>query len=325
MKQLLLVLASVICICYTTQSYAQSVDEDIIIREKSIILDDKDNEGSTTIEIKNGKLFVDGKKVSDLNNKTEIKIIKKNTISDKHSFDFDLNGMDSPFRPQMKAFRKINRKAMLGVRTSDANPGAEVKDIVDGSAAEKAGFKKGDIIIAVDGENIQSSQDLVKKITDYDKGDEVKIQIERNGRAQNLMAQLESPKYDIKPFSKMQGAESFSLPFQNLEELFDMPNGNVKIFSSNSSKPQLGIEVEEDEGGIEVLSVKPNGAAAKAGVQKGDKIKTIEGESVTSISELQQEILRNKDNKKMYIGVQRAGAIKTLPVVLPRAKKRAQF
>ena len=64
MKQLALALVSVICICYTTQSFAQTNNEEIIRRDKSIILDDKNNEGETTIEIKNGKLYVDVKKVS---------------------------------------------------------------------------------------------------------------------------------------------------------------------------------------------------------------------------------------------------------------------
>ncbi len=321
MKQLLLVLASVICICYTTQSFAQSANEDVIVRKQSIILDDKNNESKTTIEIKDGKLYVDGKKVSEINADTEVKIIKKNTIGEQHDFKFDFDNMDTPFAPKSRMFG-VKRKAMLGVRTQDAQPGAEIQDVVEGSAADKAGLKKGDIIIAVDEENIQSSQDLVKKISEYDKGDEIKIQIERNGRADNLMATLEAPK---SPKTAWRRGNSFSMPFENIEKMFDMPNGNFRVFSSSSAKPKLGIEVEESEDGIEVLSVQPNGAADKAGIQKGDEIKTIEGEEVSSLSELQREIARNKGNKKMYIGVQRAGAIKSLPVVLPRAKKRAQF
>ena len=321
MKQLLLVLASVMCLCYTTRSYAQSINEDIIVREKSIILDDKDNESETTIEIKNGHLYVDGKKVSDLNKNTKIKIVKKNTVGEKHDFNFDFDNMDTPFAPKSRSFR-INRKAMLGVMAQDAKPGAEVKSVIKGSAAEKAGLKKGDIIVAIDGENIQSSNDLVKKIGEYDKGNEIKIQIERNGHANNLMATLEATKA---PKTAWRSEKSFSLPFKNLEKMFDMPNGNVKLFSNNAPKPKIGIEVEENENGVEVLSVKPNSAAAKAGIQKGDEIKTIEGEEITDLNDLLKEIARNKNNKKVYIGVKRAGAIKSLPVVLPRAKRRAQF
>jgi len=311
-------------ICYTTQSLAQNAQEDLEINAEKIILDDKDNEGQTTIEIKNGKLYVDGKKVSDLDKNTKLKIVKKNTIAENHNFQLDLEGMDSPFRPTPKSYGITSRKAMLGVRTQDAKPGAEVKEIVKGSAAEKAGLQEGDIIVAVDGENIETSQDLAKTIGSYDKGDEVKIQIERNGKADNLMAQLDAPKQEKIPFNKMPGTGKFSLPFQNLENLFDMPNGNFSVFSS-SSTPKLGLEIEESENGLEVVSVKENSAAADAGLKAGDEIKTIEGEEVNSINTLSQEIMKNKDNKKMYIGVKRGGAIKSLPVFLPRAKKRAQF
>lgn len=322
MKQLLLVVASVMCICYTTQSFAQTVDNETITQEKSIILDDKGNESETTIEIKNGKLYVDGKKVSDIDKNTEIKIVKKNTITEKHNFD--LGRMDIPFSPKMKSLGTISRKAMLGVRTQDASPGAEVMDVVKGSAAEKAGLQKGDIIIAIDEDNIRTSQELAEKIAKYEKGTEVKIQIERNGRADNLMAQLEAPKADKVPFNNLPGTGRFSLPFQELEDMMKL-GGDWQMLSNTTSTPQLGIEVEESEDGIEVVSVTPNSAADKAGIQKGDEIKTVEGQSVNDISTLQNEIMRNKDNKKMYFGVQRGGTIKSLPVVLPQAKRRAQF
>ena len=233
--------------------------------------------------------------------------------------------MDIPFNMKRKSFESMSRKAMLGVRTQDAQPGAAVKEVVKGSAAEKAGLQEGDIIIAIDGTNIETSQDLVDQIKEHDKGDEIKIQIERNGKADKLIAQLEAPKMNKTPFSQIPGTGSFSLPFQDLEKMFDMPGGSFNVFSSNETTPKLGIEIEENEYGLEVMSVKPNSAADKAGIQEGDQIMTVEGEEVNSINELSSEISKSKDNKKMYIGVKRAGAIKSLPVVLPRAKKRAQF
>jgi len=351
MKQLVLVMVGVMCICYTTQTFAQVADTETVFKEKNIILDDKNNESETSIEIKNGQLFVDGKKISDLDKNTKIKIVKKNTISDKHSFNFNQENMDSPFRPQRKTFGTIDRKAMLGVQTTDANPGAEVNDVVAGSAAEKAGLKKGDIIIAVDGDNIRTSNDLAKKIISHKKGDEIKIQIERNGKASNLLAQLDAPKLDKIPFNNAPGTGRFSLPFGNFEELFSLDQNDssdigmqrafdnipemsledffgtnsIRVKRANAHTPKIGLELEESIDGLEVSDVQPNSAAAKAGIKKGDKIKTIEGEEVQSLDQAKREIIRNQNNKKLYFGVQRAGTMKTLPVVLPQAKRRAQF
>lgn len=325
MKQLILALAVVFSVAYTTQSFAQSSEKESLA-PSTIILDDKNYEGETIVEVKNGKLYVDGKKVSSIEPGTQIKIIKKNTIADQHSSSFDFDVMDSPFRPNRKPFGRISRKAMLGVKTSDAKPGAKVVEIVAGSAADKAGLKEDDIIIGVDDETIRTSDDLVKVISDRTKDDEVKIQIERSGKTEELVATLQAPQLEIVPFNKLPGSGKFSLPFQNLEKLFDMsPNGRFQVFSTEEPSPALGIEVEENENGLEVVNVKPEGAAFKAGVKKGDQLKTIEGEEIESIADLQTEIVRNLKNKKMYLGVKRNGAIKTLSLVLPQAKKRAKF
>jgi serine protease Do len=325
MKQLILALAVVFSLAYTTQSFAQGTKKKSTTPQ-NIILDDKNYEGETTVEVKNGKLYVDGKKISDIQKDSEIKIIKKNTIADRHSSSFDLDAMDSPFRPNRQPFGQISRKAMLGVKTADANPGARVAEIVAGSAAEKAGMKKGDIIISVDGKTIRTSNDLVTTIGEYDKNDEVNIQIERKGQSEELVATLQAPQLNNVPFNKMPSMGNFSLPFQNLEKMFDLtPNGGFQVFSTEKPSPALGIEVEESESGLEVVSVNPDGAAFKAGLKKGDQLKTIEGEEIESIAELQTEIVRNRKNKKMYLGVKRDGAIKTLPLVLPQAKKRAKF
>ncbi len=320
MKQLLLVLVSVICICYTTNTYAQSIDEEVQISADKIIIDDKGHEGQTTIEIKNGSIFIDGQKISKIDK--DIKIIKKNTTSEKHNFQFDFDKMDSPFSPKGNAYGTLSRKAMLGVRTQDAQPGAKVKEVVKGSAAEKAGLSEGDIIVAVDGKNIETSQDLSKTIAEYDKGDAVKIRIERNGKSDDLMAKLQAPAMDKIPFQALPGTGKFSLPFQKLEEMIAEQGGTYHF---PNQTPKIGLEIEESENGLEVMSVRENSAAAKAGIQKGDKVMTIENEKVNSIEDLTGKVMSNKDNKKMIIGVQRNGAIKSLPVVLPRAKRRAQF
>ena len=49
----------------------------------------------------------------------------------------------------------------------------------------------------------------------------------------------------------------------------------MNVFRQNTDKPKLGIEIEESENGLEVLSVKPNSPAEKAGILKGDEIKTV--------------------------------------------------
>ncbi len=54
--------------------------------------------------------------------------------------------------------------------------------IISGSSAEKAGLKINDIIIAVDGKNIDLEHPLSNYINEYKKGDEIKLKILRNNK-----------------------------------------------------------------------------------------------------------------------------------------------
>lgn len=326
MKQLVFVLGCVMCLSYTTNAFAQNYNQETEEREtensSTIILDDKNNEGKTTIEIKNGQLIVDGKKVANIDENTEVKIVKKNTITD----NFGNRSFDMPFNtPMEKSFRTLQpRRAMLGVLTEDANPGAKINKIIPGSAAEKAGLEIGDIITAVDGKNIQNFEDLVAAIAEYDEGDKVEIEIYRSEELKKLNATLQGNE-DESALGNMNGSQ-FELPFKDFKELFDMPNNSQMFFKSFSTKaPKIGLEIEESQDGLEVTNVKPNSAAADAGFEKGDKIKTVDGNPVTSLNALKKEITVNQDNKELYFGVKRKGALKSLSVAVPQTKKRAEF
>jgi S1-C subfamily serine protease len=71
--------------------------------------------------------------------------------------------------------------------------GAYVERVIEGSAAEKSGIKRGDIITKFDGEKISESKDgLAGIITKKKVGDSVTITIYRDGKTLELKATLEA-------------------------------------------------------------------------------------------------------------------------------------
>jgi serine protease Do len=68
--------------------------------------------------------------------------------------------------------------------------GAVVGDIVNGTPAQKAGLRQGDIILKVDDIKINDSSDLVKAIGSYKVGDTVRLSIWREGKEMLLAAKL---------------------------------------------------------------------------------------------------------------------------------------
>ncbi len=88
--------------------------------------------------------------------------------------------------------------ARLGVSVTDAQSnngllsGAGVQTVNNGSAAMKAGLKRGDVITAVNGEPISGSEALVAIIRGHRPGDTVTLSVLSNGKQQQVKVTLDS-------------------------------------------------------------------------------------------------------------------------------------
>lgn len=69
--------------------------------------------------------------------------------------------------------------------------GAFVQDIVGGSPAEDAGVARGDVITAIDGQPVDSSQDVARIVRSLRPGDEVEVLVERDGRTERITVTLD--------------------------------------------------------------------------------------------------------------------------------------
>jgi S1-C subfamily serine protease len=78
----------------------------------------------------------------------------------------------------------------LGVALTDGNGGATASSVVSGSPADKAGIKKGDVVTAIDGRSIGSSNELVGAIQSHQAGDAVTLTVKRAGQTQQVKVTL---------------------------------------------------------------------------------------------------------------------------------------
>ena len=68
--------------------------------------------------------------------------------------------------------------------------GALVQSVGDGSPAQRAGLRAGDVIVEVDGDPIRTAEDLYAAIRQRDPGDAVELTVVRGGDRENLDATL---------------------------------------------------------------------------------------------------------------------------------------
>jgi membrane-associated protease RseP (regulator of RpoE activity) len=113
-----------------------------------------------------------------------------------------------PPRREVRVFRSDDGEeaqvqgGYLGVRVQDidrdlqkardlpSTEGALVNRVEDGSPADGAGIKRGDVIVRVDGEEIQDSAELVREMKEKKPGSVVKIAAVRSGQRHNFDVKL---------------------------------------------------------------------------------------------------------------------------------------
>lgn len=79
----------------------------------------------------------------------------------------------------------------------DLPVGVYVKSVVEGSAAEKAGIKAGDVIIKLDGSSVASADELVESLSYYEAGEKIEIVVkvrESGYEEQTISVELASKK-----------------------------------------------------------------------------------------------------------------------------------
>jgi putative serine protease PepD len=88
---------------------------------------------------------------------------------------------------------KTIQTGYLGVSvapSTGSQAGALVQVVAAGSPAAKAGLKVGDLIVAIDGQAVQSYGELVSRIRDHKPGDKVTLKVVRGGNETTITATL---------------------------------------------------------------------------------------------------------------------------------------
>ena len=194
--------------------------------------------------------------------------------------------------------------ARLGVTVQDVNQafadsfklprpeGALVANVEAGGPAANAGLKAGDVITKVDGQPVVASGDLPAAIGLAKPGDRVKLEVWRQGKAEQLTAELGGAKGKAATVAKSDAA----------------PQGRLGL-ALRPLQPDEKREAKVD-GGLVVEQA--SGAAARAGVQPGDVVVAVNGQPVKDVEQVRSIVA--KADKSVALLVQRDGQQLFVPV-----------
>lgn len=92
----------------------------------------------------------------------------------------------------IKATQSLMNKAFLGIATEGGRNGLKVVEVVEESAAAKAGLKVGDIILSINGDVLANTSALISNLRKKEIGDVIKINILRDAETLKLKATLQA-------------------------------------------------------------------------------------------------------------------------------------
>ncbi len=222
---------------------------------------------------------------------------------------------------------EINRENMGRYGLSQPR-GVGVGNVSKDSPAERAGLRKGDVILQFDGEPVTSTRKLLRLIGESAPEQTVRLTVSRNGSEQQLSAtlgkreavgantfglmtpaepgtQFEFPPGAPRAWERMEGPEVFSFGFGS--------NRRVGVTTTPLTKQLADFMGVGGGKGLLVTSVGENTPAARAGLRAGDVITEVNGASVEDTGDFIRELNR-KDEGEVSLTIVRDKSRRTIKV-----------
>jgi len=181
--------------------------------------------------------------------------------------------------------------------------GVGVIQVVKGSAAEKAGLKKDDVILRFDGDPVTNVRKLNRLVSEASADQTVRLTISRGGAEQEVSVTL-SKRSEVEGLFGNQIRDEV---WRGMENNFpQIKTGDGQFVFSFGANRRIGISTQTltkqladyfgvTDGGLLITSVNENSPAAKAGLKAGDVITAVDGEKVASSGDIVRAINKKQD------------------------------
>ena len=196
---------------------------------------------------------------------------------------------------------KVTR-AYLGIVPQDVTPsiakamgvkevgGALVSDVSADSPAERAGLKRGDIIVDVNGKPVTDSNQLRMNISMMHPDARVTLKVRRDGSEREMSVNLaELPTQEASVEKGSQGSKN-SFSGVSVEDL------------DRETVRQLGLPAGAT--GVVVTRISPSSPAADSGLRKGDVIQEVNRQPVRNTADFERAMRNSKDESLLLVNRQ---------------------
>jgi Do/DeqQ family serine protease len=175
--------------------------------------------------------------------------------------------------------------------------GVLLKSIYPGGPAAQAGLKTGDVLVSVDGADVDDMQSLNYRIATRKPGDTVHIKVLSNGRPREVALKLALPPENPRRDSTTIGGRN------------PLTGARVENLS-----PAVAVDLQMNlfAKGVVIRSVSPNTISTQYGFQPGDIVRSVNGQAVANVGHLQKllngarghwDLVIERDGRKLSLTV----------------------
>jgi serine protease Do len=170
----------------------------------------------------------------------------------------------------------------------DKEQGALVGDVVAQGPADKAGIKRGDVIVSYDSKKIDESATLPALVASTPVGKTVAVEIMRDGKVQRVNVAIAKLNDLTAALNTKPEKSQWGLALQNIRP---------------EERNQMGLTGND---GVLVTSVMPGSPAHNAGIQPGDVILQVNQAAVSTSQGVQDEVAKATSDKPLLLLIRRA-------------------
>lgn len=166
----------------------------------------------------------------------------------------------------------------------DTPQGIYVAELTDGGAAKKAGLKKGDAIISINGKNVNSRTQVIENIRQYRPGDQVNVAVVRSGQRMNFDVTLLNEAGNVEIVKKG-------------DKFFNSELGLTLQAIDQNDKSKFGLK-----NGLKIVDIH-KGRFEGSGIPNGFIILSVNGMEVSDKENLQNALANSRRGRTYFEGI----------------------
>jgi len=165
----------------------------------------------------------------------------------------------------------------------DSTKGAMVNEVLAGSPAEKAGLEVGDVILKIDGRDVEGIGDLRNTIAMAAPGSKVKLLVHRDGKERTVTVKI----------AELSDTQALA----DAGELGEKLGLTVEELTEEANR-YYGLRSKD---GVLISSVSPNSAAYRNGIRPGMIVLSVNRRRVDSVEQFNDALRESVESKKVLL------------------------